>query len=85
MSSTVKSEGSNSSQIKPKVSSEASLISIVSWVAFEQRFGINSNHSFLGISIAAIIAIALPTYFLTEEEWVARVESNPSLSCSLNC
>lgn len=58
--------------MKPRVSNEAYLISIDSCSAFEAKFGIKSSHSFLGISMLAIIATAPDTCFLTVSYGVAN-------------
>jgi len=46
---------------------------ISSLVEFEQRFGIKSSHSFLGISIDAIDARMFATYPLTKDLGEAKV------------
>ena len=53
--------------------SDANLMLISSLVEFEQRFGIKSSHSFLGISIDAIDARMFATYPLTKDLGEAKV------------
>lgn len=83
-SSLLKSSGTSSSQINPRVSKAAYLISNCSCAELLLRLGIIVNHSPLGISILAIAAIALATYLLTIEEGVVSVCNNASLINSLN-
>lgn len=59
--------------MNPRVSSAAFLISGAGLAEFAQRLGMSSSHSFLGISMAAMVATALATYFLTTEEGEARL------------
>ena len=59
--------------MKPSAYNDAFLISRESFPALLQRLVIRSFHSFLGISIAAIEAMAAATYVLTTEEGVARL------------
>ena len=82
--SLFKSSGTSSSQTNPRVSIEACLISICSWALLSDKFLIISSHSPLGISIAAIDAIALAIYLRTTFEGVTKHASKASLILSLN-
>ena len=67
----------------PNVYKEAFLISMESFAALLQRLVSKSVHSLLGISIAAIAAIAVATCVLTTLEGVARLKSMAYLIWSL--
>jgi hypothetical protein len=69
--------------MNPRVYNEAFLMSRDSFPALLQRLVIRSFHSFLGISIAAMEAIAAATYVLTTDEGVARLKRIACLICSL--
>lgn len=84
LSSFVRSDGSSSSHMNPRVSSAACLMSIDSWAAFAAKLGISSNHSFLGISMLAIDAMALPTCFLTDDKGDANTARSAVFTLSLN-
>lgn len=73
MSSLGISSGLSSSHIYPNVYRAAFLISISLLAALLLKLGMRSSHSFLGISIAAIVATALATCVLTSEEGVAKL------------
>ena len=69
--------------MNPKVYNEAFLMSTESFAALLQRLVIRSVHSFLGISIAAIDAMAAATCVLTTVEGVARLKRMACLIYSL--
>jgi hypothetical protein len=74
----------NSSQMYPRVVKEASLMFNSLFEALLQRLGINSSHSFLGISMDAIADKIYAIYLLTNCLGDARVARIAYFIYSLN-